>query len=308
MIILRSYKKIAASGVLLLASAVSFAQTPNITDQALSAEAPTGAVKEGWRPSLVTDGAYDRVPRVAEALPWQPVREADVMWRKRVWREINTLEKQNLAFRYPGDEYTGGGYFIEILLHAIKNGQIKAYSNFDDRFTQPLSVEQIEEIVRGTVDTTEVYDPTTNTVQYVVTQRDFDPDGVTKYRLKEDWIFDRNLGRMVVRIIGIAPVQDIRDPLTNEVRGQSALFWVYYPDARNTLAQYEVFNPENDVQRLTWDDYFEGRFFSSRIIKISNPFDQFIQGLPGMNAMDALYESQRTTEMLMNKEHDMWVY
>ncbi len=81
MIILRSYKKIAASGVLLLASAVSFAQTPNITDQALSAEAPTGAVKEGWRPSLVTDGAYDRVPRVAEALPWQPVREADVMWR-----------------------------------------------------------------------------------------------------------------------------------------------------------------------------------------------------------------------------------
>ncbi len=169
-------------------------------------------------------------------------------------------------------------------------------------------MEQIEEIVRGTVDTTEVYDPTTNTVQYVVTQRDFDPDGVTKYRLKEDWIFDRNLGRMVVRIIGIAPVQDIRDPLTNEVRGQSALFWVYYPDARNTLAQYEVFNPENDVQRLTWDDYFEGRFFSSRIIKISNPFDQFIQGLPGMNAMDALYESQRTTEMLMNKEHDMWVY
>src|SRR5690606_10372035 len=160
----RSYKKIAVSGALLLASAVAFAQAPSLTDQAVSANAPTGAVTENWRPSLVTDGVYDRVPRTGVALPWQPIREADVMWRKRVWREINTLERQNLAFRFPGDEYTGGGYFIEILIHAIRTGQIKAYSNFDDRFTEPLSTEQIDEITRGTIDTTEVYDPTTNTV------------------------------------------------------------------------------------------------------------------------------------------------
>jgi gliding motility associated protien GldN len=309
MIIPRSYK-IAAGAALLFVSAVSFAQTPALTDQPGTSGNTTDAVNDTWRPSLVKDGVYDRTEHRSVPLMWQPVREADIMWKKRVWREINTLEKQNLAFRYPGDEQTGGGYFIEILIDAIKKGKIKAYSNFDDRFTQALTKEQIIEAMTGTDDSTEVYDPTTNTVQIVVTHKDFDPDAVTKYRIKEDWMFDRNLGRMVVRIIGIAPVQDIRDPVTNEPRGQSALFWIYYPEAREVLAQYEVFNPENDVQRLTWDDFFEGRFFSSRIIKISNPFDQYIQGLPGMDAnpMEALYESQRTAEMLFNKEHDMWVY
>jgi gliding motility associated protien GldN len=304
--ILRSYR-IVASAALVFAGTVAFAQqNPSMVDQTNTQFRSNEGVTTTWAPSLVTDGVYDRVPHVTNPLNWAPVRENDIMWKKRVWREIDTRQKQNMAFRYPGDEYTGGGYFIEILFDAIKKGKIKAYSNMDDRFTSALSKEQIMEILVGRPDTNYVEDPLTGEQRIVITQNEFNPDIVTKYRIKEDWIFDRNLGRMQARIIGIAPIRDIYNE-DNSYRGSQAVFWLYYPEIREMLAQYEVFNPENDVARMTWDDYFEGRFFSSRIIKTSNPFDLTFQQR-GMSNMEALYEAEKATEMLFNKEHDMWVY
>jgi hypothetical protein len=73
------------------------------------------------------------------------------------------------------------------------------------------------------------------------------------------------------------------------------------------LAQYEVFNPENDVHRMTWDDYLEGRYWNGRIVQVSNGTQEAFSAT-GMSKLDALYEGQRISEMLFNKEHDMWVY
>lgn len=303
--ILKTYK-IAATAAFMMIGGIATAQEKSIQD-IQSQFNPIDGVNQTWQPSLVRDGAYDRVEHTQKILDWQPLRENDVMWKKRVWREIDIREKQNMAFRFPGDDYTGGGYFIEILLDAIKKGKIKAYSNIDDRFTSALSKEQILEMLIGSPDTNEVYDPVTGELKIVITRREFNPDIVTKYRIKEDWIFDRNLGRMVVRIIGIAPIKDIIDESTGLYRASQAVFWLYYPEIRPMLAQYEVFNPENDVARMTWNDFFEGRYFASKIIKTSNPFDMTYSNRR-MSPLEALYEGQKATEMLFNKEHDMWVY
>lgn len=304
--ILRPYRLI-ASAALIFTTGVVFAQgNPNIMDQAQLQTPAQDAVTKGWQPSLVKDGAYDRTQHVNMPLHWQPTREADVLWKKRVWREIDTRQKQNMAFRFPGDDNTGGGMFIEILLDAVKKGKIKAYSTMDDRFTSAFTKDQIMEMTMGKVDSTPVIDPVTGETKIVVTRTDFNPDAVTKFRLKEDWMFDRNLGRMVVRIIGMAPMLD-RYNEDGSYRASAPMFWIYYPEMREVLAQYEVFNPENDVARMTWDEYFENRFFSSYIVKVSNPFDNSFTGM-GLTGTDALYEGQRQTEMIFNKEHDMWIY
>lgn len=304
--ILHSYR-LTASVALIFASGVAFAQTnTNMTDQAQAPQSATQAVKSDWLPSLVKDGVYDNPPHVNQPLQWQPVREADIMWKKRVWREIDTRQKQNMAFRYPGDDNTGGGMFIEILLDALKKGKIKGYSTADDRFTTALSKEQILEMLTGKPDTLIVEDPVTGATQQVIKRRDFNPDLVTKFRIKEDWIFDRNLGRMVVRIVGLAPMLDKYND-DGTFRASYPMFWLWYPEIRELLAQYEVFNPENDVARMTWDEYFENRYFSSYIIKVSNPFNNSFDQM-GIQGVDALYEGQRTAEQIFNKEHDMWVY
>lgn len=303
---LRPYRLL-ASAALIFTGGAAFAQgNPGIMDQAQAQTPSTETVTPDWQPSLVRDGVIDNVPHVSRPLYWQPIREADVLWKKRVWREIDTRQKQNMAFRFPGDDNSGGGMFIEIILDAVKKGKIKAYSTMDDRFTTALSKEQILEMTSGTLDTFFVDDPVTGEPTQIIKRQDFNPEIVTKFRLKEDWIFDRNLGRMVVRIIGMAPLKDVYNE-DGSYRASTPMFWIYYPEMRDLLAQYEVFNPENDVARMTWDEFFENRFFSSYIMKVSNPFDNTFIGM-GLQGTDALYEGQRITEQIFNKEHDMWIY
>jgi len=300
MSILKTYK-IAASTALLFMGGVAFAQN----DPASNFSSYDGVTKD-WKPSLVRDGVYDRVQHINTPLRPQEVRENDLMYKKRIWREIDIREKQNMAFRYPGDDYTGGGQFIEIILDAVSKGKIKAYSNMDDRFTTALTKEQIIDMLVGQPDTTWVTNPETQQETMVIKRREFNPDIVTKYRLKEEWYIDRNIGRMQRQIIGIAPFKDIYND-DGSFRASQAVFWLYYPEITSMLAQYEVFNPDNDVARMTWYEFFEGRYFASRVIKVSNPFDYSFKE-KGMGNLEALYEGQKATELLFNKEHDMWVY
>jgi len=303
---IRKSYRITATLALLFAGNMAFAQNPSTMDQPATTSPYGGQVDSGWKTSLVRDGVYDRVPHINSVLPWQRVREVDVLWSKRVWREIDTREKQNIGFRYAGDENTGGGYFIEILIDAIKRGKVKAYGSVDDRFTTPLTKEQLNEQMSVKPDTTTVINPVDGTESVVITNRQFDPESVIKFRIKEDWIFDRNLGKMVVRIIGLAPMKDKKDE-SGAYIGTSPMFWLNYPELRDVLAQYEVVNPDNDVHRITWDDFFEQRQFSSKIIKMSNPLDENFK-TDRMNDVEALYKGQAAAEKVFNKEHDMWVY
>jgi gliding motility associated protien GldN len=309
--ILKAYKLSFFVG-LALSSGVALAQPKTTTDQPISSSADYPGTKSSWVPSKTPDGAYDHVRHDKNMpIPWPYLREADILWKKRVWREIDTREKQNLGFRYQGDENTGGGMFIEILVDGIKRGYITAYSALDgDRFTTELSKEQLMEQLTPKPDTLTFDDPVTGQPVTKIIKKDFKPEDITKFRIKEDWMFDRNEGKMIVRIVGIAPVKDVYGE-NGDYRGQQAMFWLYYPDIRNTLAKYEVFNPNNEIDRYTWDEFFENRMFSSRIYKVSNSMDQQFSDIFGQDArakMEALYEGQQAATEIFNKEHDMWVY
>lgn len=295
-------------GLILLVNQKSFAQSatsgiPSATDPSTPG-GKANIVKDGYAPSLRKDGAIDKEDHENYAVPWQPIREADVLMKKRLWREIDTRQKQNVAFRYPGDDESGGGMYIEILLDAIKNGKITAFS--DDRFTTPMKPEDVMSKIIGEPETIEVEQADGSIIQKII-NKSFDPDDITKYRLKEDWIFDKNVGRMVVRIIGLAPYLDKKNT-DGSFRATVPLFWVFYPDIRGYNARFEVYNPENDVFRITWDDFFEKRHFSSYVLKstFDNPLQDDIKNYK--SGIDALLESEAIREKLFNKEHDMWVY
>ena len=297
--ILRKYSF--ALGVLLL-SGTSFAQTQPPTVDPATQGGSNEAVNTLWKPSLVKDGVIDSVPHVNKALELGSIREVDVAWAKRVWRQIDVREKQNQAFIYKGDEYTGGGAFIEILVDAVKKGKVQAYGILDDRFTSALDIEAFNQSLGGTWDTTEVPDINTGEVTTVVTRKEFNVNSVTKYRIKEDWIFDRNSGRLKVQIVGIAPIKDNYGP-NGEFLYSGPMFWLYYPELRNVLANYEVYNPQNNIQRMTWTDYFDSRYFSSYITKTdaNNPLgENLAAGLRGLE------EGERALDALRDKDDDMW--
>ena len=77
-------------------------------------------------------------------IPYRFLREADVMWKKRVWRVIDLREKINLNLYYPTEPIDDRMSFIDLLLWGIPNEGLTAYSIDDDRFKQPLSRTQVE--------------------------------------------------------------------------------------------------------------------------------------------------------------------
>lgn len=292
------------AGALILGATMALAQ-PMSSDQAganSNANSNPG-VTDNWRPSLVQDGVIQHTERSHRALDWAPIRDIDVAWKTRVWREIDVREKQNQAFVYSGDEYSGGGSFIEILMDLVKRGRVASYSN--DRFTMELSAEQLQEALGAEVDIVEQIDPITFEVEYREIITEFDVNSVIKYEIKEDVIFDRNLGRAVVRIIGIAPIKfkEIGSSEVGEVI-PIPMFWLYYPELRKELVKYEVYNPTNDMKRMTWTDLFDNRYFSSFVIKTSqnNPRSQRLK----RDDIRSLYVGEQLEREIMEREMDMW--
>ncbi len=265
----------------------------------------------------IIDGAYEKNVRNGEIEPeeipgYQYVREADVMWSTKISRVINLREKINQVFYYPQQEINDRKNLIDVLMDAINEGTITPYANAykDDEFKTPM-ISDAEKAMIGLegqpVDTIKYYDDELEEEIEVIVENKFEKENVRKYIIKEEWYFDKQRSVMDVRIIGICPLMDTFDQETGEFKAEEYLFWVYFPEARKVLAKAEVFNHrKNDAARLTYDDVFHKRMFSSFIIKESNKYNREISEY--RKGIDALLEAEAIKEEIFNLEHDLWEY
>lgn len=271
-----------------------------------TANANTGAPK----PSMRNDNAFDKsAVNDRTPLPYEHLRWDDALYAEKVWRELDLREKMNMPFRFESENDNGSQLFVDILLNAVKKGEVAAFS--DDRFTTPLSLEEVMKQTAGgydTADQTDINDPS-KIVKRVVTLKTFDSKTVLKLRIKEEWVFDRESSRMFVRILGIAPVQ-IRYSENGQERGSVVMFWLYYPDLRPLLAKNEVYNPKNmGLGRMTWEELFEARMFSSYITKstIDNPSNKVIRQYI-KDPILALLEGENIKNKIFDYEQNLWSY
>lgn len=274
-----------------------------------SAEGMDTIIKRSLRP----DGAFDRSGIINQRtpLPYEDLRWDDAFYAEKVWRELDIREKMNQPFRFNAKEDNGDQQFISILINAIRKGEVVAFA--DERFTTPLTLLQVQEAMGGagsdTNNVTDINDPS-KIVERVVTPRAFNVKSVSKIRLKEEWVFDREASRMFCRIIGICPVKTEYIEGTTRERGVSQMFWIYYPDLRPTLARYDVYNSKNmGINRMTWEELFESRMFSSYVIKstLDNPSMKTIANMV-KDPILRLLEGDNIKERIFNFEQDLWSY
>ncbi|MFM7838961.1 MAG: gliding motility protein GldN [Chitinophagaceae bacterium] len=268
------------------------------------------------KPSLRNDYAYDRIlVKDRQPLAYEHIREDDAAYVQRVWREIDVHEKMNLPFAYKADGDRGNQRFIMILLSALKKEELTAFDGtVDDRFTTPVTYKQIAENLVGKPkiiskpDLVQDPDGSKGIMKDTMIQEEFNPDLIERYWIKEDWIFDKETSRMHVRILGIAPLKTVLNN-DNTVRDVTPIFWVYYPDIRALLAKYEVYNPKNFGSRMSWEELFESRMFSSRIIKstLNNPGDLFLRDYI-KDPLMVLLEGENIKDKIFSYEQDLWSY
>jgi hypothetical protein len=245
-------------------------------------------------------------------LAYENLREEDALFSEFVWEEIDGREKINRPFIYQAYDDNGDQRFFALLLRAIEKDGVVPFSaeGGDDRFTKPLGIDEVNAMLKGSLDT--------QLVQNINNPNIFDtsiiyntklapnPDSIYTFRLKEQFIFDNKTSRMYCRIIGIAPVATI---VINNKPIKRTLFWIYYPELRNTLAKNQVYNPKNISNRITWEELFESRYFNGYIVKstLDNYNDKMLNALY-KDPNKRLLEGEKIRQRIFDYEQDRWVY
>lgn len=246
------------------------------------------------------DVVEKEIMRERRVLDYQPVREHDIFWQKRIWRIIDVREKMNLSFVYPEAP------FFNIIKDAAVSGDLPVYSTEDDKFTKRLSTDDVKNML-SKIDTTLVFDPETYEEIIKPVVNDINWENVKRFRIKEDWFFDKETSTMQVRILGIAPLINEYDNEGN-FRFEKPMFWVYYPHARELFARNRVFLiGGNTNATISWEDLFEMRLFTSHIYKESNVYGNKLEDY-GYQGVDLLMQSERIKNEIFNFEHDLWQY
>ena len=277
--------------------------------------------------SGVLDGVYiqEHIP-TKRVVQYAHLREADVMWGKRVWRTLDMREKMNHKLYYPLEKLSDRLCLYDIIKYgALEEGSLTIYDlnglDLDDKFRFPVRPSN------GNVNDPEYRKRLEGFFGYAEERDSIDNDGnvaidddgndikieeitpyeareIIQYKIKEDWFFDKQRSVLDVRIIGLAPVVYSKNPLTQEIDGLKTLFWLYFPECRYVFQNFFVYNPENDAQRMSFDDLFWKREFSSYINKESNVFDRSVS--PNYEGLDALLESEKIRNEIFLFEHDLW--
>lgn len=174
-------------------------------------------------------------------LPYSSVRSGDVVFSKRVWREIDLADEKNHVFASPKAR------LIDVLVDAIAAGELTAYDPTPtkddptgDSFTTRLPPGQAFGRFVDSVLVPE-FDQEGNEIGSSMVAGEFDSESVTKFRIKEDWFYDKQRSVFEPRIVGIAPLLKIKMGGV-ELEEQPA-FWIYFPEARHILVNKEVADP-----------------------------------------------------------------
>lgn len=255
----------------------------------------------------VMDGLYLKSYRDLRSVPYTPLREADVMWDKRIWRVIDLREKINHPLFFPIEPITNRTSFMQMIMDFLtcdhSQFSLTGYDVLDDEFTVLLTN---SEIVEKSFTSEEVsYEDADGNIISKTVDNPFDFFSVKRLRIKEEWFFDNQRSVFDVRIIGLCPVQEIFDEV-GEYKGEKPMFWLYFPELRVPMSKTMVFNPKNTAGYITFDQLFWKRRFSSYIYKVSNVFDRKIQAYK--EDLDLLLESKDIENEIFDFEQELWEY
>ena len=245
------------------------------------------------------------------------VDDRDVLWQKTIWEIIDLDERINFPYYYPtinnGNLSNNRKSLFRVLMDGISNGEItEIYAT--DYFNEKLTEEDLAEVLELRRLSPEGISK--QNAGETVTEDDYDiykieSDKVVQYRIKGTWYFNKRLGEMKYRLLGIAPVAPDVSTLSQGPEAMAnalvPLFWIWFPDARETLNKHMVFNTRNSSQPVSYDMMLNARRFNAVIYKEENVYeDREVKEYIYEDALRQLLESERIKSTIRDFEQDMW--
>src|SRR5690554_1775750 len=264
-----------------------------------------------------------------KVMEYARVRPEDVAYVHRIWQEFDLRDEANSIYASPRSN------LMQIIMDAVMAGELTAYDPTPtaddptgDSFKTVLLSDQVLGRFGGDSTLVEQYDEDGNVISSHFEPASFNPEDIVRFRIKEDWIFDKNRSVFEVRIVGIAPlVTPKTDQFASsgfsdefgtlpEAINQSApimdidaypAFWIYFPEARHLLVTKDAPSRLNDASGLSYDDVFTRRLFTSYVVKEERADGLRIKDYIA-DGMGRLYESERIKKALVEFEQKRWSY
>ncbi len=239
-----------------------------------------------------------------------PIPESHQMYKKTVWRRMDLKEKQNRPFFSTGNELT------RIIINAVKDGTLYPYEDDSlnkrmskEAFLENLKLPEAEEENGETTD--DSWGDTgwgDQTAQAEEGSPYYDASQLSVVRIKEDMIFDKIRSRLYYDIQSI----ELLIPPDQTATGLEKTVGVFkYKDLeqlfRSMPNQAIWYNRNNTAAHLNMADAFVLRLFSARVVKVSNPANDWIQDIY-LDQKAALIKSQQIENSLIEYEINLWEY
>ncbi|OJW72229.1 MAG: hypothetical protein BGO68_06195 [Candidatus Amoebophilus sp. 36-38] len=248
-----------------------------------------------------------------------PIPVPNILFKKRIWREIYLQERKNKPFFSRNKEIT------KFIIDGVKEGRLVPYK--DEKLIEKMTKEEFLENLRlpqhealsahekalGFADDSGWDDKKTTTsdkkdekAKEVVVE-EFLPNEITTLELVEDLIFNKVSATFIYDIQTIKliiPAEKFPTGLRKTVGTFRYKDLAAYFDSKPKEALWV--NVKNSAANIKLTEAMELRLFDSRITKIDNPDDKAIEDIYNKTPKQSLYASQELEEQLIELDQFLW--
>ena len=202
----------------------------------------------------------------------EPVSDADLMWMRVVYRQLDAENINNAPIFFPEDKTQDQENLFRIIMRLVVDNQVAAYEYLDGKeiFTDEYRINVRDMLDRFHVLYDEGKGSTEKNPKFVIDDSDVPANEVLSYYIIERWEFDSRSNQMKTRVEAICPVLHRSGDFGGEAM-RYPMFWVKLQDIRPWLAQQYIFtNDDNNLAKYTYDDFFLLTMYKGDIYKTRN--------------------------------------
>lgn len=198
--------------------------------------------------------------------------DADLMWMRVIYRDLEMDNPKNAALYYPEDVVDGQENLFRIIMRLLADNAIPAYEYLDGKeiFTDQYRLKVSDMLDRFHVLYTPAKGSTEKNPRFVIEEADVPANEIRSYYILERWEFDAKTNKTRRVVEAICPVLHRADEFgVDAVR--YPMFWVKLDAIRPYLAQQYIFiDDDNNLPRYTYDDFFTMAMYDGDIYKTRN--------------------------------------